>query len=77
MKTKCKKIIAVLVLLFIFQILIFSLVGCHKTLDPDDYTTEEHIEMISKKVQARYIDRENSLYDSFSVYPLYSIDETV
>lgn len=77
MKTKCKRIIAFLTLSSILFILIFSLVGCHKTLDPDDYTTEEHIEMISKKVQARYIDRENSLYDSFSVYPLYSIDETV
>lgn len=77
MKTKCKRIIAFLTLSSILFILIFSFVGCHKTLDPDDYTTEEHIEMISKKVQARYIDRENSLYDSFSVYPLYSIDETV
>lgn len=77
MKTKCKKTISVLALLSILSILIFSFVGCHKTLDPDDYTTEEHIEMISKKVQARYIDRENGLYDSFSVYPLYSIDETV
>lgn len=77
MKTKCKKTIAFLAFLSILFISIFSLIGCHKTLDPDDYTTEEHIEMISKKVQARYIDREDSLYDSFSVYPLYSIDETV
>lgn len=77
MKTKCKRIIAFLTLSSILFILIFSLVGCHKTLDPDDYTTEEHIEMISKKVQKKYIDRENSLYDSFAVYPLYSIDETV
>ena len=76
-KTKCKRIIAFLTLSSILFILIFSLVGCHKTLDPDDYTTEEHIEMISKKVQKKYIDRENSLYDSFAVYPLYSIDETV
>ena len=56
MKTKCKKTISVLALLSILSILIFSFVGCHKTLDPDDYTTEEHIEMISKKVQARYIE---------------------
>ncbi len=77
MRVKSRKNIAILALTSILCISIFSLVGCHKTLDPDDYTTEEHIEMISKKVQARYIDRENGLYDSFSVYPLYSIDETV
>lgn len=55
--------------------LLFSLYGCTK--NPDDYTTEEHIEMISKEVQKKYIDRDDSLYNSFAVYPLYSIDETV
>lgn len=75
MKTTRKKIISILILTVLLSVLLFSLFGCTK--NPDDYTTEEHIEMISKKVHKKYIDRENSLYDSFAVYPLYSIDETV
>lgn len=51
-------------------ILLFSLVGCSKTLDPDDYTLEEHIEFITQKVQQRYM-KEDYPYTSFAVYPLY------
>lgn len=64
---KFKKLI---ILLTIVGILLFSLVGCSRTLDPDDYTIEEHIEFITQKVQQRYM-KEDYPYTSFAVYPLY------
>ncbi len=70
MKTKCKKTIAILALSSILCISIFSLVGCNKTLNPDDYTLEDHIEFIAQRVQQRYM-KEGTPYTSFAVYPLY------
>lgn len=70
MRTKSIKIIAILVLTLILCISLFSLVGCNKTLDPDEYTLEEHIEFITQRVQQRYMKKDEP-YTSFAVYPLY------
>lgn len=50
-----------------------SFVGC--TRYPEDYTLEEHIKNITKKVQKRYIDSGRYEFDSFEVYPIYDQDD--
>ena len=68
-----KSIILMLALIMTLSLLMLTLFGCDR--DPNDYTVEEHIQMISKKVQARFMG-DNSPYTSFEVYPLYNeIDE--
>ncbi len=50
-----------------------SFCGC--TRYPEDYTIEEHIKNITKKVQKRYIDSERYEFESFEVYPIYDQDD--
>ena len=70
-----KSIILMLALIMTLSLLMLTLFGCTTTLDPNDYTMEEHIQMISERVQARFMG-DNSPYTSFEVYPLYNeIDE--
>ena len=72
-----KSIILMLALIMTLSLLMLTLFGCTTTLDPNDYTMEEHIQMISERVQARFMG-ENSEYTSFEVYPLYNkIDEVI
>lgn len=62
-----------LALIMTLSLLMLTLFGCDR--DPNDYTVEEHIQMISEKVQAQFMG-DNSPYTSFEVYPLYNeIDE--
>ena len=69
-----KSIILMLALIMTLSLLMLTLFGCDR--DPNDYTVEEHIQMISKKVQARFMG-ENGEYTSFEVYPLYDANEQV
>lgn len=68
MRTKGTKCISVLIVMLLLSMLLISLYGCTKY--PEDYTLEEHIDNITKKVQKRFMDG-SSEYDSFAVYPLY------
>ncbi len=63
-----KKFIAVLMLISILVAMLTSLCACTKY--PEDYTLEEHIDNITKRVQKKYMDDDNN-YTSFTVYPLY------
>ena len=40
--------------------------------DPRVFSDEEHIERISEKIKSKYIDKENSKYTSFEIYPVYN-----
>ncbi len=71
-----KKIISYLLASILLISVTLSFVGC-KT-KPEDYTVEEHIERISKRIEERdstwgYPDGES--YEDFSVYPLYDQNE--
>ena len=39
------------------------------------FSDEEHIERISEKIKSKYIDKENSKYTSFEIYPLYDSND--
>lgn len=69
-----KSIILMLALIMTLSLLMLTLFGCTK-LDPNDYTVDEHIQMIREKVEDKFIS-EDGLYTSISgIYPIYNLDD--
>lgn len=69
-----KSIILMLALIMTLSLLMLTLFGCTR-LDPNDYTVDEHIQMIREKVEYKFIS-EDGLYTSISgIYPLYNLDD--
>ena len=69
-----KSIILMLALIMTLSLLMLTLFGCNR--DPDRYTTEEHIQRITRKV-ARNFMGEKSIYTSFEIYPMYDHNDNV
>ncbi len=67
-----QKIIAIPIVLVLMCTIAISFCGC--TRYPEDYTIEEHIAKISKRVQKRYMDNDDTL-ESFAIYPVYNEDD--
>lgn len=74
-KSKCSKVMSILIVMLLLSMSLISLYGCTK--HPEDYSIDEHIEMISQRVRAEYIERDDldCNYESFAVYPLYDENE--
>lgn len=69
-----KSIILMLALTMTLSLLVLTFFGCTK-LDPNDYTVDEHIQMIREKVEDKFIS-EDGLYTSISgIYPIYNLDD--
>ncbi len=64
-----QKIIAIPILLVLMCTIAISFCGCMKYLD--DYTIEEHIKNISKRVEKKYLKED----ETYNIYPLYSQNE--
>ncbi|MGN0744494.1 MAG: hypothetical protein ACI4MZ_04390 [Christensenellales bacterium] len=71
MSGKCRKIISMLILTVLLSMLLFSLYGCTKT--PEDYTLDEHMKNISKRIEEKYLQDG----ETYNVYPVYTQNDVL
>ena len=75
-----RKIIAVALLIMLLFCVCIVAVACVDS--PDNYTTEQHMQRIAKRVEKKYINEETrssqfSFITGYSIYPLYNADDKV
>lgn len=77
MKKRINRTIVFMILTITISVSLLS-VGCFRRNPPnrEDYTVEEHVQMISEKIE-KYFMKDSDRYTSFAVYPLYSKNEEV
>lgn len=66
---KRQKIVYAVVLVMLLLAMLMSLCGCAKAAE--DYTLEEHIKNISKRIEKKYLNEG----ETYQIYPLYSQNE--
>ena len=71
MSGKCRKIISMLILTALLSMLLLSLYGCTKT--PEDYTLDEHMKNISKRIEEKYLQDG----ETYNVYPVYTQNDVL
>lgn len=70
-KKRLKIFKVVLLTLFLVFVLEFCFIHIYLPNKSRVLSDDEHIERISKKIKSKYIDKENSKYTSFEIYPVY------